>query len=515
VTAPRIIVSGATTALTRRTTFRKAFLAPWHQAVGDCWLYSLADAQRRTQVAIHHAVRCVNHHHLNVTPSSNNLPKFIKLLHEDISCSVNTLMARERYDQPHELFDDRPTHMLQLRDGEAQALHLMYEYVNCVAAALIDRPEQMPGYIFNFDLWLSGYLDVPKPKVYFGDSRPDVIRMEVTPPPLLYQAFGGDMERLVYQMNRMAREAVQKIVTARKRPALGPEAVVALHPWSEPKTLRESGGKRVPTFRIGMGGAVGREVRAQAAEEVHQFRSEHEDARLARKGGDFEREFPHGTYNMRVHHNAPVAQEHPGAFLTKSGPTLDDVKAELQERRERRKQAESEWAEAFEAETVGAAGAEETEQEPCEPIAVGTEVVDRGASPVVEVAGGAETDEGVWIEATVVSAREQMLERSRALMTFVEEAFEEEAEVICEYAQYVPADSSGPEESDANPEALAPGSAEAPEKPARGAPAVRHRFDRTVGDEEVAKSRRLVILRDKRKGRPPGGPTRSGSDPPD
>ncbi|MDH5671742.1 MAG: hypothetical protein OEZ06_06305, partial [Myxococcales bacterium] len=167
------------------------------------------------------------------TPEDGNLPEFIKLLHEDNSCSLNTLMARERYDQPDELFDDRPSHMLQLRDCEAQALHLLYEFVNCVAAGLVDRPERMPGFVFDFDLWLSVYIDVPKPKIYFGDSRPDVIRMKVTPPPLLYQAFGGDMERLVYHMKRMAREAVQKIVKARKRPALGPEGVMALHPWSE------------------------------------------------------------------------------------------------------------------------------------------------------------------------------------------------------------------------------------------------------------------------------------------
>jgi len=141
------------------------------------------------------------------------------------------------------------------------------------------------------------------------------------------------MERLAYHMKRMAREAVQRITTVHKRPALEPEAVMALHPWSEPKTLRESSGKRVPTFRIGMGGAVGREVKVQAAEEVHPFRSEHEEARLARKGGEFEREFPHGTYNVREHHDAPMAPEHSGAFLTKSGPTLDEVKAELQKQR--------------------------------------------------------------------------------------------------------------------------------------------------------------------------------------
>ncbi len=69
VTNPRIVVRGATLAITRRTTLRKAFLAPWHPLVEQCWLYVLADAQRATNIAVHYGVRVVNHHHLSVTLS--------------------------------------------------------------------------------------------------------------------------------------------------------------------------------------------------------------------------------------------------------------------------------------------------------------------------------------------------------------------------------------------------------------------------------------------------------------
>ena len=89
-------------------------------------------------------------------------------------------------------------------------------------------------------------------------------------------------------------------------------------------------------------------------------------------------------------------------------------------------------------------------------------------------------------------------------------AFAEEAEVICEYAEYVPAVSDDGRDADAT----AAGGAEQTAEPPRGAPVVRHRFDRTVGDKEVAESRRLVVLRDKRKGRPRGGSARSSTDPP-
>jgi len=46
---PRITVRGATTALTRRTTIRKAFFGPWHPMVEKLWLYSLDDALERSR----------------------------------------------------------------------------------------------------------------------------------------------------------------------------------------------------------------------------------------------------------------------------------------------------------------------------------------------------------------------------------------------------------------------------------------------------------------------------------
>ena len=53
---PRIVVDGATTAISRRTTLRKAFLGPWHPMVQQIWLYALAYAQRKCDVAVHHTV---------------------------------------------------------------------------------------------------------------------------------------------------------------------------------------------------------------------------------------------------------------------------------------------------------------------------------------------------------------------------------------------------------------------------------------------------------------------------
>ena len=218
VTAPRIIVAGATTAISRRTTLRKAFLAPWHPLVSRIWLYALADAQLNTGVAVHHGVTVVTHHHLVVTPERESLPEFTQRVHHDVSCALNTLLAQERYDAPGDLFDGRSAHQMRLLDAPAQTSQLLYDHNNCVAAGLVSRPEHMPGHVFDFELWRTGHIDVERPPVYFGDDRPDTVRLYVTPPQLLYAAFGGDLDWLVYHLKRSADDAARTLRAARCAP---------------------------------------------------------------------------------------------------------------------------------------------------------------------------------------------------------------------------------------------------------------------------------------------------------
>ena len=148
---PGIYVAGATTAITRRTVLRKAFLAPWDPRVSEVLAYSLADAQRATGVAIHQFVPVVSHYHGDVTPRSDNLPEFLRRLNRDISCGLHTLLCQQRYDAPRELFDDRPTHRMRLLDAAAQASQLVYHYVNNVAAGLVRAAAGIGLHVFLQD----------------------------------------------------------------------------------------------------------------------------------------------------------------------------------------------------------------------------------------------------------------------------------------------------------------------------------------------------------------------------
>lgn len=333
VTAPRIIVRGATTALTRRATCRKAFLGPWHPEVARSWLYALAAAQRRTGVAVHHAAVVVNHHHLTVTPSRDNLPEFVRAFHVELSRALNALLEREGYGTPGEVFDGRAPHYMRLLDEGAQASHLVYEHLNTVAAGLVSQPGELPLGAFDFGLWKTGYIEVQRPDVYFDPRIHDeVLRLEVTPPPLLYRAFRGDVDRMVFHMRRVAERGRMVLERVRKRPARGLEALKRLHPWSEPWTPRDTRRSRVPVFRVGAWDRLGSRpdpVR-RAATEVRQFREGHARARKAWRQGAREAVFPYGTYAMRVSHGARVAERAPDdALVTTPGPLLEEVRAEL------------------------------------------------------------------------------------------------------------------------------------------------------------------------------------------
>ena len=335
VTSPRIIVSGATTAITRRTVLRKAFLAPWHPGVERTWLYALADAQRHTGVAVHLSVLNVSHHHTVVTPSQDNLPEFLRRFHRDLSCGLHTLLAAERYDAPRELFDDRPAHLLRLMDAPAQASRLAYDRLNPVAAGLVDRPEHMPQRALDFGLWKSGFVEVERPPLFFDTNRPERIRLELTPPPLLLEAFDGDLEKLIHHLDRITEHGRRALRAASQRPSLGAKAVRRLHPWSEPRTLRESGGQPVPTMRYGAAGMAATRQRIVGAVEVREFRRRHRDARREFVEGNREVRFPFGTYGARVRWGARTETDPPhDARVSRPGPLLHDVMRE-QSRRER------------------------------------------------------------------------------------------------------------------------------------------------------------------------------------
>jgi len=322
-------VKGATTALVRRTNLRKAFLAPWHPMVSQISLYCLAYAQHATGMAIHHTTNVVNHHHTIVTPSRDNLPEFTHLFHSMVSRALNVLLMREGFDAPRQIWDSRQTHHLRLLDAEAQFSQLVYDRLNHVAAGLVARPEEMPGFDCHFGRWKAGGHEIEVPDVMFGLDMPRRMTLDLTPTPELYRAYGGQLDPLIYDLQRATRVGARELNRARRRPVRGASEVLRIHPWDEPATLPARGGERVPTFKIGAGGFVGKKGRIRAAKEVTAFRAAHDAALTKWRKGDRGAVFPFATYEMRRLHGASSEVASEDLFLTAEGPTLDEVKAEL------------------------------------------------------------------------------------------------------------------------------------------------------------------------------------------
>lgn len=442
MTASRIIVPGATIAVTKRCAQRKAFLGPWHPEVSRIYAFAMARAQEKYNVEVHHATLPVNHVHASVTATENNLPLFIAAAHGDASKGIGTLLARNRYDTPGEIFDARKPHYTRLMDAEAQATRLTYDNLNPVTAGLVARPEDMPGQLFTFNTWLKGYIDVPKPSVYFGRREPDVRRLIVTPPPLLYLAFGGDIEKIVYHMNRLTDEGVRVVRNARKRPPMGAREVRRIHPWGEPKTLCSDSGQPNETFAWGARNAVTRERNILCKKEVRGFRRQRNESLEAWRGGDREVSFPYGTYAMVAVHSANVK---PGceldALVSRPGPTLEDARAML-------------------------AG---------------------------QSSGGPIREEAVVVVETTREVLSENIERV---------CQEEQVDLASKDASPAMASRDG----DAADPKITTGPTDAP--------VVRHRFDRQV---RAGTTRRVITLRDKRRGRPKKRNPQSGShgsDPP-
>ena len=438
--------------MTRRTVLRKAFLGPWDPLVDQAILYSMADAQRATGVAIHGSVRVVSHMHTSGTPSEDNLPDFTRRFHRDVSCALHTLLCARKYDAPRELFDDRPTHLMRLVDAEAQASHGIYEVLNPVAAGLVKHPDDMPMRRVDYKLWRKGYIDIERPPFYFESSRPKVLRLHVTPPPLLYEAFGGDLDRLVYYMEKLEKDGLAALHRVMKRPFMGAQAVKRIHPWSEPRTLREPGGQRVPCFRIGASDILGREARSNAAREVTHFRHDYEACRVGRRDGDHERRFPYGTYGFRVYHGAPIEEEPPlDAIISAPGPTLDEVKEKLARERPEAEQVQK-----------------------------------RSHALVDAVRDAVRAESSEIVEDSILDLTEPTIVSPRGR----------------DASASVGADDGKAEEAASSKE---------PAEDARPAVVVRHRFDK----RRDAAARRIITLRDRRRGRPPtGGTGTHGSDPP-
>lgn len=332
VTAPRPAIPFATEALTRRTNFRKAALGHWDPRVQQGWLYNLGYAAQQLDFDVHQTNLVVNHHHTSITPHLANIAAIEHQLHQPMSCFVNKLLQKRGFDAMDTVWDGQQPHRLRLGDVEASISNSIYERVQAVAAGLVDRPEDMPGFVFDYAMWRPGCVvevDAVKNAYFDLRYRPKSVEIDFIPDPRALALFNWDVQKLIYWMRRLERYSIRKILSARKRPCRGAGAVLRIHPFDEPRTRRETRGGTVPTFRFGAQGMVRRETRITASMETTQFRNDYAACSRDFRSGNRERVFPYGTDKMvRAYSARCEAEPRDEALLFRPGKSRQELEAE-------------------------------------------------------------------------------------------------------------------------------------------------------------------------------------------
>ena len=339
VTAPRIVVANGTFAITRRTAFRKLFWTPSDPLVARGFLYALADAQQKHDVEVHHGILLPTHLHVTVTPRKDNLPEFMRHLHRESARFLQEYLLARGYDAPENVWDSRSAHTMRLLGPGAQLEWVLYEHLNAVAAGLVERASDYPGWTSDLGLLKGGLVGVTKAPLYYGKHKSEELPVRYTAPPVLARAFDGDLDALVYWMRRTVRDMEDAYRDERRAKGMGVVGAAKIkrtHPFAEPRTPRERRGRLVPTFKIGQLGDEdeARELRKHCAGERRRFLSEHRESYLMWRGGERTVSFPAGEYGMRVFHGASVAGPASDAVLC-VGDDLDAVEvASAEARRE-------------------------------------------------------------------------------------------------------------------------------------------------------------------------------------
>ncbi len=329
-TASRIVVANGTFAITRRTMFRKLFWTPSDPSVARGYQYALAEAQRKYGVEVHHAVLMPTHEHLCVTPREENLPEFLRHLHRESARFLQEHLLARGYDAPENIWDSRPTHVMRLLGAGAQASWILYAHLNPVAAGLVERVDDYPGWTTDLGLMKNGLLRVDRPEVYYCEAK-DEQAVIGTAPGALARAFDGDRDAMLHWMRRTVRGMEDAYRDERRESGIrivGAARIAATHPFAEPRTPRERRGQTVPLFKIagpeGLLTPQERELAKHCAGEARSFQRNNRACYVRWRDGDRATAFPAGCYGMRVFHGASVAEPGAEAVLC-VGDVLEDV----------------------------------------------------------------------------------------------------------------------------------------------------------------------------------------------
>ncbi len=297
MTAPRQVLPGTTSLITRRCSERRFFLRP-SQATNEIFLYVLAIAARRYNVEVHAFCVLSNHYHLVVTDRDACLPAFEQYLDSLVARATNCSLGR------FEGFWAAATSYSAVSQGDLEDVvaKTAYTLANPVAAGLVRSGAEWPG------LWSSPgelgttKLRVERPKVFFREDgyMPPTAELELTTPPGFASA--DEFREQVSQALERLEKKIRRERASEGMGFLGRAKVLAQRTSARPAP-------REPRFRLNPRvAAMDKWKRIEAVFRLKEFLSEYRAAWEAMRAGVNGVLFPAGTYHLRVMHAARCAE---------------------------------------------------------------------------------------------------------------------------------------------------------------------------------------------------------------
>ncbi|MFT3917593.1 MAG: hypothetical protein QM704_26955 [Anaeromyxobacteraceae bacterium] len=287
MTAPRQVLQGKTSLVTRRTA-RQEFLLKPAKYTSALFGYLLAVASSRYGLDVHAFVVMSNHYHLVVTDHHARLPLFCQYLDGLCARAMNVEWGRSEDFWGPPTFSD-----VTLVTKEAVLAKVLYTLTNPVEAELVAKGSEWPGLWSSPELIGAGTLTFERPEGFFdpkgvmpeqafltlktpsGYTREDFHRLLTAQ----LTSFEADMAKALEHLGRRVL-GVKKVLKQRHtdRPAAR-----AQRSELKPRIATRDKWRRIE--------ALGR---------LKAFLEEYQEAITRYRGGAHDTRFPAGTYWMRV-----------------------------------------------------------------------------------------------------------------------------------------------------------------------------------------------------------------------
>ena len=257
------------------------------------YLYCLAVAANKFDIAVHAPMLMSTHEHLICSDPLGNHCRFTHKFHRDVA---NAMKVYRKWEGP--IWDDRPPNVVELLTAEAIVQETAYALINPVKEGLVKHQNEWPGVTVKVDDIGVTTLRIRRPKLYFDADNPnwpEIAELPITTPPGFETS---EFQQLLREEVRERRREALKQVRAKGWRILGKHRVLSMSPYKRAKSFFEFGA-RTPTLAAGRGQ---KKLLQLAIEQLRLFRRVYRDAIERYKAGLADVRFPEGTWWMKVFH---------------------------------------------------------------------------------------------------------------------------------------------------------------------------------------------------------------------